>query len=70
MAQLRYHHTTSRSVRSQRTDDFLNAIVSVYRKFGLALGTENQQSAFIVQPNSKKSETWLLDAMISDLEKI
>jgi len=53
-------------VRTQKIQSFLNDIVEVYQKHGLALGHEDSQGAFIVEKYEEEFVKWLFEAYDSD----
>lgn len=49
---------------SKRDKEFLQEIVKIYIKYGLALGHEDTQGAFIIKKYSIDLEEWLLHAQV------
>lgn len=67
----RYKVGHAGEVEDFRVDTFLEAIVEVYKTYGLSLGHEDEQGGFIVEQLSEINVNWLQAAGIAaDVELI
>jgi len=53
-------------IHTEKVQRFLNDIVEVYKKHGLALGHEDSQGAFIVEEYDEEFVKWLFEAYDTD----
>ena len=51
--------------KTSKVEAFLQEVVEVCKKHGMAIGHQDSQGAFVVEAFTQESVEWLLDAVVS-----